>query len=184
MLLGDATMYKVSKNALIKFEQGYLQESFINHLFALYKEYTFMTEPGKRLELHHPVRKGLIKSYWFKTFSHETFNSLWETFYINGKKQIPDTLELSAECISYWIMCDGSLAKDKETMILHTQSYNLEDNQKLSLMLNKQWELDSSVIPHKEKYYVILIPKKNSNLLKSIITPHIFEEMKYKIPVI
>jgi hypothetical protein len=38
-------------------------------------------------------------------------------------------------------------------------------------MLNKQWGLDSSVIPHKEKYFVILIPKKNSNLLKSIITP-------------
>jgi hypothetical protein len=50
MLLGDATMYKVSKNALIKFEQGYQQESFIKHLFNLYKDYTFMLEPGKRID--------------------------------------------------------------------------------------------------------------------------------------
>jgi len=36
----------------------------------------------------------------------------------------PDTLKFSAECISYWIMCDGSVAKDKQTMIIHTQSFN------------------------------------------------------------
>jgi hypothetical protein len=50
MLLGDATMYKVSRNALIKFEQGYRQESFTDHLFNLFKDYTLRLEPGKPLE--------------------------------------------------------------------------------------------------------------------------------------
>ena len=185
MLLGDATIYKVSKNALIKFEQGYQQESFVYHLFDLFKDYTFMLEPGKRIDLHHPIRKGEVKSYWFKTFSHKTFNDLWDLFYknANGKKGIPHNLHLSEECISYWIMYDGSLAKDKQTMILHSQSYSFEDNIKLSTFLNVQWGFQTQVIQHKDKYHVIQIPSSNSKLLKSLISKLVIESMSYKIPV-
>jgi len=62
MILSDACMYRVSKEAIIKFEQGYLQEEFIFHLFNLFKLYCFMTEPGKRITLYGQ-RKGLIKSF-------------------------------------------------------------------------------------------------------------------------
>jgi hypothetical protein len=62
MILGDACMYKVSKHALIKFEQGYLQENFLFHLFDLFKLYCFMNTPGKRLELKG-IREGQIKSF-------------------------------------------------------------------------------------------------------------------------
>ena len=72
MLLSDACMYKISNNALIKFEQGYKQEKFLFHLFDLFKLYCFMIEPGKRVTLIGP-RKGLTKSFWFKTFSHTSF---------------------------------------------------------------------------------------------------------------
>nr|AWA82140.1 hypothetical protein [Cantharellus cibarius]AWA82172.1 hypothetical protein [Cantharellus cibarius] len=183
MLLGDATMYKVSRNALIKFEQGYRQESFIDHLFNLFKDYTFMLEPGKRIELHHPIRKGEVKSYWFKTFSHTTFNELWDLFYMSGNKRIPDNLHLSEECIAYWIMCDGSLDKDKKTMILHSKSYSFQDNIKLSTLLNVQWGLNTKVIAHKDKYHVIKIPSSDSLLLNSIISNHIIESMSYKLPI-
>lgn len=183
MLLGDATMYKVSKNALIQFEQGYQQESFVNHLFDLFKNYTFMLEPGKRIDLHHPIRKGEVKSYWFKTSSHKTFNKLWDLFYVNGKKRIPESLQLSEECISYWIMCDGSLAKDNKTLILHSQSYSFEENVKLSTFLNVQWGFQTKVIQHKEKYHVIQIPSRDSPRLKTIMSKYIIESMLYKLPV-
>ena len=75
MILSDACMYKVSTHALIKFEQGYLQEKFLFHLFSLFKEYCFMIEPGQRIELYGD-RIGLVKSFWFKTFSHVYFDSL------------------------------------------------------------------------------------------------------------
>ena len=39
MILSDASMYKKSKEALIKFEQGYLQEAFLFHLFETFKDY-------------------------------------------------------------------------------------------------------------------------------------------------
>ena len=141
-----------------------------------------MSEPGKRVELHHPIRKGEVKSFWFKTFSHSTFNELWDLFYTSGKKGIPDNLILTPESISYWVMCDGSLAKDLKTMILHTQSYTYEDNIKLSSFLNEQWGLHSKVIKHKVKYYVIQIPGEDSTLLNNIISKYIIDDMKYKLP--
>lgn len=47
-------MYKVSREAYIKFEQGYKQEAFAQHLFELCRVYCFMQAPGKRLELRGP----------------------------------------------------------------------------------------------------------------------------------
>jgi hypothetical protein len=90
-----------------------------------------MTEPGQRIELRGE-RKGLIKSFWFKTFSHYSFTearSDWELFYINNKKIIQKNLimnNLTDRGLAYYrrrIMGDGSLQKDNKTLILHTQSY-------------------------------------------------------------
>ena len=81
MILSDACMYKKSKHALIKFEQGYLQEEFLLHLFNIFKLYCFMIEPGKRITLRGS-RKGLTKSLWFKTFSYYSFTEIWNLFYI------------------------------------------------------------------------------------------------------
>lgn len=57
MILGDACMYKVSREAYIKFEQGYKQKMFIDNLFTIFSTYTFMEKPGKRVYL-----TGLDKS--------------------------------------------------------------------------------------------------------------------------
>ena len=52
MVLSDATMYRVSHEALVKFEQGADQKEFLFHLFQESKEYCFMTEPGIRKHIH------------------------------------------------------------------------------------------------------------------------------------
>jgi len=113
MILSDACMYKKSNHALIKFEQGYLQEEFLLHLFSIFKLYCFMIEPGKRFNLRGP-RKGLIKSLWFKTFSHYSFTEIWNLFYVKTEKRFVKRIEegliknhLTARGLAYWIMGDG-----------------------------------------------------------------------------
>lgn len=51
MVLGDATMYHVSREAYIKFEQGWQQKEFVYHLFDVFGDYCFMTEPKERFVL-------------------------------------------------------------------------------------------------------------------------------------
>src|ERR1700674_4894642 len=187
MILSDACMYKISKHALIKFEQGYIQEEFLFHLFFIFKNYCFMIEPGKRIQLYGE-RKGLIKSFWFKTFSHVYFDSLWVLFYkssTNNKTAIKSinkgliSNHLTERGLAYWIMGDGSL--NKKSMILHTQSYSEEENLILSKELNDKFGFKTKIIPHKNKYWVIKFNHEDTILLSNLIKPYIIPSMIYKL---
>jgi len=177
MVLSDACMYKVSTHALIKFEQGYLQEQFLHHLFEIFKPYCFMDAPGRRIDLTGP-RKGLTKSLWFKTFSHYSFTAIWNLFYTQCEDKVVKTIpkglvlnHLTPRGLAYWAMGDGSLQKDQKTMILHTQSYTRLENFILSEELNEKFGFTTEVILHKEKYKLLFfygptVLKKNRGLYK------------------
>lgn len=86
--------------------------------------------------------------------------------------------------LTYWIMDDGSLQKDRKSMILHTQSYTKNEVELLNNELNIKFNLHSKVIPHKNKYYVIFIPSMDAKLLYNLIFPRIHPSMSYKLPII
>lgn len=182
-MLGDACMYRVSKDSKLKFEQGYMHKDYLFYIFNLFEQYTFHEEPYTRLEIRGP-RKGLVKSYSFRTFTHPSFNPIWDLFMKDGKKIIKPGLVsdyLTAEGLAYWIMDDGSLQNDGKSIILHTQSYTQDEVLNLSLELNSKFNLDSKVIPHKKKYWVIFIPKTNFDIIFNLVSPHIHPSMSYKL---
>ena len=185
-ILGDACMYKVSKNSKLKFEQGYMHKDYLFHLFEFFKLYTFHEEPYIRYELRGE-RKGIVKSYSFRTFTHPIFDPIWDLFISNGNKSIKPNLiinYLTAEGLTYWIIDDGSLQQNKLTLILHTQGYSKEEVQILSLELNKKFNFHSKVIVHKKKYWVIEIPKEDAKILHNLIKPYIHNSINYKLPKI
>jgi hypothetical protein len=174
----------VSREALIKFEQGGKQKEFLFHLFDLFSKYCFMTEPGIRFE-----KKISVKSYWFKTFSFPDFTHLFLLIHekINGKwkKTIKEGLlrdYLTPKGLAYWIMCDGSLQKDNHTLILHTQSFSLKENTVLTRELNNKFQLHSRVISHKTRYYVIEFPRQDSQRIAALIENSLIPSMLSKLP--
>lgn len=145
---------------------------------------------GKRIELHGE-RKGLIKSLWFKTFSHYSFDDLWSLFYIEKSDKVLKTIQeglilnqLTDKGLAYWVMVDGSLQKDRKTMILHTQSYNENENLILSKELNKKFGFKTEVKLHKKIYWTIKFSKDDALMLHNLIKPHIHASMAYKLPII
>jgi hypothetical protein len=54
-------------------------------------------------------------------------------------------------------MGDGSLQKDKKTMILHTQSFNENENLILSKELNKKFNFKTEVKLHNIKNFTGLL---------------------------
>ena len=81
-------------------------------------------------------------------------------------------------------MGDGSLQKDKKTMILHTQSYSKNENIILSKELNDKFGFTTKVIKHKDKYHVLLFNSKDAKLLHDLIKEHVHFSMRYKLPSI
>lgn len=79
-------------------------------------------------------------------------------------------------------MCDGSLQNDKKTIVLQTQGYTLKENYILSDELNIKFKLNTKVIPHKKRYYVIQIPSKDSESVLHLIGLHTISSMRYKLP--
>lgn len=194
MVLGDAHVCKISKQAYVKFEQGYKQKDFLNYLFTIFKKYVFMKKPGIRIHLNGK-NCGKIKSLWFKTFSHICFTKIYNIFYrkINiknkmyNKKKICEKIilkYLTYKGLAYWIMCDGSLQKNKKTMILHTQGFDEKENYILSNELNIKFNLNTKVIIHKKKYYVIKINYLDLCKIILKIQKYIHSIFKYKMPKI
>ena len=79
-------------------------------------------------------------------------------------------------------MCDGSLQKDKHTLILHTQSFSFQENIQLQSEINDKFQLHSRVIRHKKHYYVLEIPRQDSHIVAGLIEDHLFPSMRYKLP--
>lgn len=79
-------------------------------------------------------------------------------------------------------MCDGSLQKDNQTLILDTQSFSLEDNVVLTTELNKKFQLHSRVISHKTQYYVIEFPRQHRQKIAALIQDFLIPSMRYKLP--
>ena len=112
-------------------------------------------------------------------------------FYIKPESKYIKTIqeglilkELTAKGLAYWIMGDGSLHKDRKTIILHTQSYTKAENLILSKELNEKFNLNSKVIPHKQKYWVIKFNSKDAARLNNLIKPFMVSSMTYKLPII
>lgn len=181
IVLSDATIYYISKEALIKFEQGVNQKEFLYHLFDRCKIYCFIIEPGKRYDKWN---KNCIKSYWFKTFSHASFSIIWNIVYNQKKKSIYSGIilkYLTHEGLAYWVIGDGSLHREGRVLTLHTQGFSKEENYTLSKELNKKFSINSKIVAHK-KAYVIQFSTKDANTLHDILKPYIISSMIYKLP--
>lgn len=79
-------------------------------------------------------------------------------------------------------MCDGSLQKENLTLILHTQSFSLQENTILATELNAKFHLNSRVILHKTHYYVIKFPRHDSEKLVALVENYLIPSMLYKLP--
>ena len=184
MILGDGSLFKKSLHSGIKFEQGYKQKDFLYHLFNIFSRYTFMDVPGQRIAFDKEG-KVFIKSYWFKTFSYYSFTELWNLFCKNGKKEIFENLitkHLTPIGFAYWVMCDGSLQKSKNSIVLHTQGFTKLENLLAVKELNQKWGLSCEIIVHKQKYWVIKTHPKDVKILHSLLKPFLIPSMKYKLP--
>ena len=128
-LLGDSTLQR--SKALkplhnIKFEQKADNKPYLNSI-----HYTFEDWCGSPPKFY-VKESGVIKSYWFKTYGHRSFDFYADQFYnINEKtgkriKVVPKLIHrwLNDESLAYWFMDDGSRDKNNG-YYLNTQGFKM-----------------------------------------------------------
>lgn len=110
------------------------------------------------------------------------FNKYHELFYPNGSKVIPQNIGelLTNVGLAFWIMDDGGRSTQGE-LLLHTNSYKLEEVELLASVLRKKFNLECRVILKRPEQWVILIPKRELLKVKSLTSSYIHSSMAYKI---
>lgn len=170
-LLGDGTLRKNRKNALLEINHSWKQKEYV---FWIYEELINLVSAFPKVRKSGKNRK----SCRFTTRSLPCFTRLYERFYINGVKVAPKNLSINPLILSVWFMDDGS--KSRDTVYLNTQQFSLQDQETLLVKL-KELGLDSTLNRDK-KYFRIRLRKSSIERFKSLVEPYVIESMKYKIP--
>lgn len=191
-LLGDATLQK--SNSLqplynLKFEQKSNNKLYIDHIYSHFKDWCGCSPQ------YYIKQSGEIKSYWFKTYGHRSFDFYAHQFYTfdlltKNKKRIkvvPRLIHrwLNAESLAYWFMDDGNKSKNKG-YYLNTQTFSLKENERLADALGKAFGFEINIhIDYKrlsnKKYYRLYITSKSVKEFTELIRPYIHPCFEYKL---
>ena len=170
VLLGDGAMRKKTR-ALLEINHSYTQKEYVDWLYQQFKNY--VATPPK-------VRKGngTRIAYRFTTKSISVFTHFYDYFFKGNKKIIPELLTLSPLTLAIWYMDDGS--RCDTDIYLNSQQFTLEEQEKLVVELEKQFQIKASL--NKDKHYHrIRIKKESVNIFMDMISPYVISSMKYKL---
>lgn len=117
------------------------------------------------------------ESYIVRLKPSKFFNNLYNIFYKNGIKTIPDYIYnyYTSESLAYQYMDDGS--KICGTYKIATNCFTISELQKFQYFLLTKFNLKTTL--HKDNG--IYIRKESANIFKELVSPYIIDSMKYKL---
>lgn len=190
---GDKIISQNGYSVRFNIEQSINNSAYIHHLTTLFFNWGYCSYVVPKLikKSEGSLDKRLDKltdryNYRLSLYAFSSLNWIYDSFYIkvDGKivKTVPDWIEdyITPMGLAHWIMQDGSRQKNQGINIA-TCSFTFEECRFLSEVLNKKYNLKSTVIKAgKINQWRISIWKESMGSLVSIIKPYIIDEMKYK----
>jgi hypothetical protein len=187
VMLGDGSIRMHGSNALLSIQQTHRE--IVDNLWNICFSYNLVNTPVGEL-----IRKNWKPVYHFKTFTMPYFTRLFNAWYtnINGRsiKVIPAGIDklLTPIALAHWIMGDGGFdghGRGAGRVTLFTNNFTLEEVELLQKLLLDKFGLESALfkVANKDskRGYAIRIPSRSLSTLQSIVAPHIYPGMFYKI---
>jgi len=179
LLLSDGWLSYASVNnkyPRLGFEQTSLQASYVWLVYWSLSHYCYSLP-----KFTSRTRYGLTLSSWsFSTRSLPCLVEIYNSFYINNKKVIPDNIFhiLTPVALAHLIMGDGSSVSGG--LRISTDDFTVIDVIRLINVLIIKYRLKCSlhINNHRPRIY---IHTSSMGLLKSIVDPYIVPSMKYKL---
>lgn len=184
-ILGDVHMRRFSEKANVRiiFRQGSINASYLLHLYSLFQEFV-LTPPS--VSIVTDKKTGKVRyNLSFSTLSLPCFNELYEIFYFEGKKFIPNNIAdlLTPVSLAYWIMDDGGFTGSG--LKLYTNSFSLEELNLLIVALEKNFSIKATnhISKKENSQYSLYISKNQMSLVKNLVIEHMHQDMLYKLNI-
>jgi hypothetical protein len=184
VILGDGCLEKLNdrSNTRLRVENVYPeQELFIIKLREIFDSIVNM--PPKVLTRTDKRSSKITQSIYFWTLSLPCLNYYHSLFYNNKIKRIPSNIRelLTERGLAFWLMGDGMYRKDREGVVICTDSFTLEDNELLKAVLIEKFGLAVSVQKRRENVYRLYIQKKSVSKLIELVKPYFIKSMLYRL---
>ena len=195
-MLGDGHAEKRGGSTRFTFKYGGGNAEYIQFLqnFFIQRGYCADKEMIKTRVINKKIGKTFY-SYRFRTWSYCSLNWLYDMFYINKIKRIPDGIDqwLTPQAWAIWAMDDGG--RDGGGFSFATQCFSKIDVIKLQQAILKNFGILCSIQNLKRKvqhittenpeqfYHRLYIKKADFMQFREIVSPYFHVSMLYKLKI-
>jgi len=187
-ILGDGNLRFVRKNrqANLIVDHGIGQKDYVLWKYRLMERWV-MTPPKELYRVYHKNMARELTSVRFSTISHPEFTALYNLFYKEGVKTIPENISeilVSPFSLAVWFMDDGN--KNHQAVFLNTQQFSVCGQKLLQECLLKNFNLHSKLNKHcvynGKQFYRIRITTESTKVLYGLIKNFVIPSLQYKFP--
>ena len=181
MLLGDGHLERQrgALSARLKIEHSAAQATYVAWKYIEWRDWV-RTPPKEKLKKN---RLGTTSvNVGFSTLSHRELEAVRQRFYPDGRKIVPEDLELNSLNVAVWFMDDGSKKSSQcRGIYFNTQSYTVEEVELLQRLLRRDVGVETSVRQQRDGLQ-IYVPSPSVTGLLSFISAYVLPCMRYKLP--
>lgn len=114
--------------------------------------------------------------YLHSTYKYKSLNFLYNLFYSNNKKIIPNTMEelLTPLALAIWIQNDGGVYLSG--LRIYSYDIKVNDLRYLISIIKKLYNIDAKLQEN-----TLYFPKKSMKILSKLVKPHMIPCMYYKL---
>ena len=183
-LLGNGYVYKKHNNKGTKII-FYIENSHNDYLLyfhSLIANLGYCNTNLPKIKTKLGNKGKIIKYIKFSTWTYYQFNNIYDSWYFNNIKILPNNLNiyLTPLALSIWIM--NNSYKFNSGLNLSANYFTFKENKYLIYLLKSLYNIDAII--HKTGYnnqYYIYIPSKSMPILANLIKPYLIPSMFYKL---
>jgi hypothetical protein len=181
LLLGDGHLESTGhERARLCVYQHLKRRAYVDWL---YEQLSQFVQTAPKMVMNYD-RRTLVATprYGFRTLTYPVFAEWHTRFYLNGKKQIPQEIDqwLDDVALAVWFADDGSFKTDSRGLLLNTNAFSEEDQQRLQEVLMRRFSIETSL--HRLRQWKrIYVPARHTDRFIEIILPYLSKDLLYKL---
>lgn len=160
LLLSDGSLINPN-NFQAYYSQSSNQEGFIMYLVDVFKKYCYFQSYGSCPKFDEKYNKTYVLWHIYSMCTAE-LRELYDKWYPDGKKHIPEDIALTPNTVLFWYLGDGTKVKNKYCSFLCTDAFQRNELEILAAAFAKVG-IEADIIKFRQYYRLRISRKENFN---------------------